>query len=216
MRRKRTNVLRHAPRYSLFATSYSPLFLLMVLKQVSDNSQYLHWGGISIASFAIWLSRFGLSSILLFVGITGATGLLIFVYRMKRATKSNGVLAIVVDIRNKNSEAISYIGTYIIPFLFQDYTQLYDTLSIGILLIVIYFIYVNSSLILINPVLNLRYSLYEVDFDDTLANPPASQPKLKSGTVIIRERFLEEGDKILLRKIGQKLYFAVNGEQATT
>ena len=207
---RRTNILRHPPRFALFATSYLPLFVLMILRQVSENANFLSFGGFSVDAIKTYLRCFGFSSILGAISILGSAGLIVFIFRMKRATKLQGTPAFITEIQNRNSEAISYIGTYIIPFLFQDYSKLTDTLSIGILLVVIYFIYVNSSLILINPVLNLRYSLYDVDFQDKPADGLSREPESKSGMLIIREKYLETGDSVQLRRIGQKLYFGTN------
>lgn len=37
----------------LFITSYTPLFILIVLKQISENVTYLNWGGINRESITL-------------------------------------------------------------------------------------------------------------------------------------------------------------------
>lgn len=201
-------MLHSGVRFALFATSYSPLFLLMILKIFFKYPDYLHWGGVNKAAIILFLKYFGLASVLILLMVLGSLGIHLFLKQINSNTLSNGSPVEIKDVKNKNSEAISYIGTYIIPFLFQDYTALYEIISILILLIVIYFIYINSTLILINPLLNLKYSLYEVDFHDDYHE--AENKKLKNGLVITKERYLEDADKMLIKRIGHKLYYGIN------
>lgn len=133
----------------------------------------------------------------------GAIGLYFFVVKVGSSAKLSGTKVKIKDVKNRNSDAINYIATYLIPFLFQEYTAFPDILSIIILLVVMYFIYTNSSLLLINPTLNLFYSLYEVDYVDNFEETG----KRKNGLIITKERFLEEDDYLLLKPIGHKLYF---------
>lgn len=203
----RRNMLHSGVRFALFATSYSPLFLLIILKIYFKYSEYLYWGGCNSQAVMFYLKYFGLASLLLALMLFGSIGQMIFLNQISKNTTLNGTPVLIKDVKNKNSEAISYIGTYIIPFLFQDYSALYEIISILILLLVIYFIYINSTLILINPVLNLRYSLYEVDFCDSTHN--GASDKTKTGLIITNERYLEDDDTMLFKKIGHKLYYGI-------
>lgn len=73
--RYKNNDLKKGAKFALFVSSYLPLFILVILRQLSDNYNYLHWGGISINSIKIFLSFFGLSSVLTLVSILGIIGL---------------------------------------------------------------------------------------------------------------------------------------------
>lgn len=95
----------------------------------SDNYNYLHWGGISINSIKIFLSFFGLSSVLTLVSILGIIGLYNTLKNIEDISE-NGFNAQIIDIKNKNSESIGYIATYIIPFLFQSLNGWYEGISI--------------------------------------------------------------------------------------
>jgi len=204
---KRRNMLHSGVRFALFATSYSPLFLLMILKILFTHSGYLNWGGLDRSAICSYLKYFGLCTVLLGIIVIGSIGLLLFLKHIQRSTDINGFPVEIKDVKNKNNEAISYIGTYIIPFLFQNYSEPYEIISICILLIVVYFIYINSTLILINPVLNLWYSLYEVEFINKMYG---ENKKNKNGLIITRDRFLEEEDHMMFRRIGHKLYFGLS------
>lgn len=186
--------LRKGVRFTLFVTSYSPLFLLMIVKQISINYQTL----INFTINYDFFKNFGLTIFLIVLLILGFVGLRFFITDTSKSTEDAGDAVIINDVKNKNSEAINYIGTYIIPFLFQNYSSFYELFSIAILLIVIYFIYINSTLILINPILNIRYNLYEIGYSQGINNC--------YGMLITKIKYLEEGDKILLKRIGHKLY----------
>lgn len=202
----RQNRLRLGARLSLFCTSYTPLFGLMILRHVGKLWGVYHWGGWEWDAFILYIKQFGFSTILAIPIIFGLVGIRLFILRVGGSATTSGDPVTIKDVENRNSDSISYIGTYIIPFLFQDYSSFIDILSVAILLGVIYFIYINSNLLLINPGLNLWYSLYATAFVDSKSGPP------KRGMVITREKFLQEEDRMLFMPIGHKLYFAVREE----
>ncbi len=199
----RQNQLRLGARLSLFCTSYTPLFALMILRHVGKLWGAYHWGGLEQEAILLYIRQFGFSTVLSMPILFGLVGIRIFILRVGNSASINGARVTIKDVENRNSDSISYIGTYIIPFLFQDYSSLIDIFSIVILLGVIYFIYINSNLLLINPGLNLWYSLYATTFVDS------DNGALKRGMVITREKFLQEEDQMLFMPIGHKLYFAI-------
>lgn len=190
-------------RFTLFATSYTPLFGLIASKQLSDNPNFLHWGGLNKAGLWTWIKNYALATLLLITVAVSLVGLLYFLYQLRQRTQSSGNPVRLVAVRNRNSEAISYIGSYIIPFLFQGYKTLYENVATFVLLGLVYQIYVHSTLLLINPLLTLRYSLYEVDFNDTSAT-------IKTGMLIINNRYLEAPDTIRIYAVGPRLYFGLS------
>ena len=200
----KNNDLKKSAKFALFVSSYLPLFILIILKQLSDNYHSLHWGGISIDSIKIFLSSFGLSSILTLVSIWGIIGVYNILKNIHDISE-NGFNTTIIDIKNKNSESIGYIATYIIPFLFQNLNGWYTGLSILFLLGIIYRIYINSSMILINPILSCKYSIYDIEY--------SKNEKIKNGFIISKDNSLQDKDKIKLYEIGNKLFFAINKEQ---
>lgn len=199
----KNNDLKKGAKFALFVSSYLPLFILVILRQLSDNYNYLHWGGISINSIKIFLSFFGLSSVLTLVSILGIIGLYNTLKNIEDISE-NGFNAQIIDIKNKNSESIGYIATYIIPFLFQSLNGWYEGISILFLMGIIYKIYINSSMILINPILSCKYSIYDIEY--------SKNKKIKNGFIISKDNSLQDEDKIKLYEIGSKLFFAINKE----
>jgi hypothetical protein len=204
----RKRKLHKSVEFSLFATSYLPLFLLLIVRQISQNNKYLSWAGINWESVLILIQKFGLSILLIAISLFGLLGLIQSIKNISQEARINGHPIVIKDVKNRNAEAISYIGTYIIPFLFQDYSDWYSLISILFLLFVIYKIYINSTLMLINPILNINYSLYEIEFYDT-----KDHSKYKSGLMITKDKFLQEDDSHLIHNIGPKLYFGVLNEE---
>lgn len=194
------NNLHGIAQFSLFVSSYLPLFLLIIVRQISVNSDYLHWAGFSWENTKLFLSKFGLSAILILISAVGAFGYWKTLGNIEEVAK-NGNPVTVTDVKNKNSESIGYIATYIIPFLFQSFDGWYECASVLFLLIIIYRIYINSSLLLINPLLSFKFGIYEIEY--------IQGEKTKNGLIISRDKSLQDDCKLKLYEIGHKLYFAI-------
>ncbi len=62
---------------------------------------------------------------------------------------------------------MSYIVTYIIPFLSVAFSDWQQAVALAVFFIILGFLYVNSDMIHINPTLNFfLYRLYEVTLED--------------------------------------------------
>jgi len=105
-------------------------------------------GAIIIAIFVI----------LLFLILYGV----IFYKRGKRRNKKPKKLIIVESCENMTSSYLEYLITYIIPFTQID-LNLYSCLSLIILFIFVWWLYINSNLIYVNPTLKfIGYNIYKV------------------------------------------------------
>lgn len=194
----RTNYLRTVPKLILFLTSYSPLFVCIIVRQLYYNRSFLHFAGFNKTGILCLLQKFGLSIFLGFLLALVILGTIIFIKNLRSISK-NGNNVTVKSISNKNAESIGYIATYIIPFLFQSFDELGDIIPLLILLIIIYRIYVTSSLLLVNPVLNCRYSLFEMEYEE--------KGDIKQGLMISPFRDIYESDNIKIFNIGYKLFY---------
>ena len=194
----RTNYLRTVPKLILFLTSYSPLFVCIIVRQLYYNRSFLHFAGFNKTGILCLLQKFGLSIFLGFLLALVILGTIIFIKKLRSISK-NGNNVTVKSISNKNAESIGYIATYIIPFLFQSFDELGDIIPLLILLIIIYRIYVTSSLLLVNPVLNCRYSLFEMEYEE--------KGDIKQGLMISPFRDIYESDNIKIFNIGYKLFY---------
>jgi hypothetical protein len=81
-------------------------------------------------------------------------------------------------------------------------------ISIVFVLFIIYRIYTNSSMLLINPLLNCFYSIYEIEYTDNKRH--------RSGLVIYSNKYLYDDTQIKIYEIGYKLYFAIDNNLNAT
>lgn len=198
------NKLYGVAKLVLFITSYSPLFILIAVKQICDNIQILCWGGISLATIETFLTKCWLSVALIIVSILGFLGCKVLFSNLKKDVK-NGDNVTLINISNRNSESIGYIVTYIIPFMFQGFNTAYELFAMLFLLFIIYHIYINSNLLLVNPFLSFfKYSIFEIEYEE-------QNGKRRNGMIIIRNADIgniEEDAYIKIYSIGFKLFFA--------
>lgn len=198
------NNLRGIAQFVLFATSYIPLFILIACKQISENISFLTWGGFTSESIIVCIQKFGLSILSILVSIIGYIGYKLTFQNLEKVSP-NGDNITILKIDNKNGESIGYIATYIVPFLFQNFDGWYEAFALIFLMIIIYRIYINSNLLLINPILSFKYSLFEIEYK-------TQDGKTKSGLIIIKAKSLEEDTVIKIYEIGFKLYYGVKKE----
>jgi hypothetical protein len=169
---------------------------------MSENYLYLHWNGLSLDAIILCVEKFGLSIILFLISLIGIVGCKLLLKNLEKLSP-NGENVTVQKIDNKNSESIGYIATYIVPFLFQSFNSWYELLALSFLLVIIYRIYINSNLILINPTLSFKYSLFEIEYIQ-------QNGKIKNGLIVTKNRYLEEDSIIKIYEIGFKLFYGVN------
>lgn len=195
--------LKSGARLTLFLVSYLPLFFIMIFSQIYKYKSYLNWGGLNFDAFVNFIVYFGAVSVLVCMSIFGLIGLYFLLKNIERRAETSGQRVKVLDIENKNSESISYLFTYLIPFVFQDLSSLTNVFAVSVLLVVTFLIYSNSSMLLINPTISMRYSLYMTEYIDPSSN------KKKKGMILSKNKFLEEDDEIKIKTIGNKLFYAV-------
>jgi hypothetical protein len=127
-------------RLILFLSSYAPLFLIIAMRGWHD-SRYLALGFAAVAVISI---------VVLFVFFHSA---------QKLASDKIQISSVV----SRDGDAMSYIVTYLLPFLAVKLSDVADIASLGIVLFVIGLLYVNSNMIYTNPVLNMAgYHIFEI------------------------------------------------------
>ena len=182
----------------LFITSYIPLFGLLILRQIKQNIEYLNFGYFNQESILLAFRKFGLSGFLFLLAIFGFIGLKFLLTNLDKK-RPNGELVKIVEVENKNSETISYISTYIVPFIFQDTNNLFDISSIFIVLVIIFFIYTKSNMIVINPILSMTHTLYQIE--------KKKKGKTKKGLLITKEEDLESEQEVKINLITKNIYY---------
>ena len=133
----------------LFLTSYVPLFVLIILRQILSNLEYLSWGGINEESIICMIKYFGISILCFVLTLFGLIGTK-FVFSNLDKRVENGHTLRIDEVSNMNDEPLAYIATYIIPLLFENYSDLSDCLTIICIFYMVYRLYIRSKLILVN------------------------------------------------------------------
>lgn len=182
----------------LFLSSYMPLFALIIVRQLFSNREYLVWDGFCIDGIINLIHYFGVSIVCVsFVGF----GLLGTFYTLRNldAKVDNGYNVMVTEISSMNDEPLAYVATYIIPIMFQNYSDLSDVITLTIIFYIVYRLYIHSKLILVNPILSLKYSIFNIKFQDG--------DIIRQGILISKDKYIEEGEITKIYNVGYQLYY---------
>ncbi len=192
------NRLKGLAPLALFLSSYMPLFIIISLRQVWFNSEFFSWGGISWDTFLLMLEKFGVAIISAVCAIVGTIGAY-FVFRFIRTDAKNGDNIIIESISNMNDEPLAYLATYIVPIMFQDYGNWIDIVTMVALFYITYCLYIKSKLILVNPILGLKYHIYSFSYKECDIE--------RQGILISTSKDIIETERVKIYNIGYQLYF---------
>ena len=162
-------------RFILFLSSYIPLWAIFAI----------------ITLRTMWV----VATIFMVLAVLSLVGTLVFLHLVQRF---EGIEMAVNVIRRKDSDTMSYIASYIIPFAATSFDKAEQVVALGVFLVVLCAVYINSSMIHINPLLSmLRYNLYEIE--DVSGNPYflISKRPLRRGDTV---RAIDLADNIFLEK----------------
>lgn len=154
----------------LFLSSYAPLFVILYLRGTFKNP------AVSIG--------------LLVLAILVTAALLAF---LRQAKRFDAHRVVIDEASGKSSEAMSYIVTYLIPFVGVGAAGIRELVSLGIVFIVLGILYVHSNLIHMNPTLSLLgYHVFEIQ-------PHGSIRKV----LISRRGFLRPGTEAMVVRLSE-------------
>ncbi len=161
-------------RWLFFLSSYFPLSVIFCLLLWKQNC----WAAVAV----------------LFIGLLGVGGLAAYLVFAKRLS---AVTFKIVEVKRRDAEVMSYIASYIIPFVTAPLGSWEQGVALAFFFAILGIIYVNSNMIHINPVLNLvRYHIYEVTGEDGSPNALLTRRRIHRSdevpVVIIGEAILLE------------------------
>lgn len=195
-------ILKNSSLFALFCLSYLPLFFLLVVKIIIDNKDYLVYDGFTMKGLIIFVKKFSFLSLLLILCLYAYIGTKITLGKIQSA-RASAYPVNVNSIKPKNEESLSYLITYVIPLLTTSFTGLYEIISFIVLFVIYFKLYSSSSLIIINPILNMKYGLYELDYKINSNNI-----EIKNALIISQRKWIDEGDELELIKLNHRIYFA--------
>lgn len=205
MRKNGLHTVKNTSLFAMFCLSYFPLFFLLSLKFVIINSDYLNYGGINKEAVYLFIEKFGAVCLLSLLSVYAFIGTHFTLKNIKKSA-SNAFPATIKSIKPKNDEALSYLVTYVIPLIAIETVGVFEYVTFIVLFIIYYKLYATSSLILINPILNMKYGLLDIEYEQ-------GDNANKQAMVIAENSNLIEGDTIRLIKISHRLYFAMNSKR---
>jgi len=142
----------------LFLSSYLPLWLIFAVQFSAKNNMV-----------GVWIAG----------GFAGLCLLGLFGY-ISKAKTINPVPLKIAGLNRRDGEAMSYIVSYLLPFIALPSSNASDLISLGIFIGVLAVLYVNSDMIHINPVLNLMsWHIYEVEKDSGQICTVISKQKIR-------------------------------------
>lgn len=177
-------------RFFLFLFAYIPIYLIVALK--TFNPEVLKIKGEWCTFYHI--AKHNLPSISLLI----LTFFLLIYFRAFEyfGLKSSGNPKFEIkSIESQNKEYITYLGTYILPFIALETKTVYDIAAYIILFLTMGMIYVRTNLVYTNPMLLFfKYDLYEVIDSEN------------NKLICISKEQFKIGDKPIGIKLGEKTF----------
>jgi hypothetical protein len=171
----------------LFISAYSPLFLILAVKDFDFYCSYSFNHPIGI-SLLLGLSV--LSVILLFVTINS----------IKRGSMPVTVKA----VKNRSVDLINYTIPYIVSFFGFDLAKVEDIIALSIFLLLLLLLTIKSKSVFMNPILLLAgYNLYDLEYE---------YDGKRDSKIVISKHEMKSGDRFYIRSLTRFLYFVTEKE----
>lgn len=200
----RVNSLVRLAPFVLFLSSYLPLFILIAIKQGCQVETNYIQATIDFATIGDLAKAYLIPIICLVCIVVGLIGT-IFTFKNIEERVENGSITTIDEVSGLNDEPLAYIATYVISFVPQSYESWNDYFTLIFLLLIVYHLYTRSKLLLVNPILSLRYSIFNIRFDDGGV--------IRQGILISRNRFIQEKELVKIYNIGYQLYYGYKKEK---
>jgi len=127
------------------------------------------------------------------VGIVGLLGITVYLHVVSRL---NPMSVTIQSVSRRDGEAMSYIVTYLLPFIALPSSDVTAIASLGVFLFVLIVLYMNSDMMHINPMLNLAgWHVYEIALSDGEIRMLISKRRARKGRMA---KTIQMGDDILL------------------
>lgn len=157
--------------FALFLSSYSPAMLILAVRSF-HHSTALFW--ISLA-----------------VALPSAAAFLLFIFVQR---KGGPFRATVDEVEPQDAELAAYVATYLLPFIVVFGATLQDVIALALFLFFIGLLWVNSSMVYLNPLLALiGYHVYVARITPIGVGPAGA---ISRTFVLSRTADLRAGDEV--------------------
>jgi hypothetical protein len=170
--------------FGLFLSSYSPALLILAVRSF-NHSWLLFWISLGVA-------------------VVSSVGFLIFLW----AARSGGPFeARVSDVEQHDADLAAYVATYLLPFIVVFDASIQDVIALALFLVFIGTLWVNSSLLYLNPLLSLAG--YHVYVARITPKGVGEADSLTRGFLISHQSDLQNGDAVYTDKLGHGSFIDV-------
>ncbi|MBN3519713.1 hypothetical protein JYB62_06830 [Algoriphagus lutimaris] len=177
----------------LFVISYVPLYFILFFQNLNDKLWTKANEFIGIKE-ALILNKVSLAFLIL---IIGSVSLYFILYKI--VIKSSHEEIKVVRIQDNHAEHLSYLATYILPFIGLKFDTWQNILSTVALFYILGHIYIKTNLILTNPTLTLfGYHISKIENDKEKMKIIIHKQALKKGQT---EKVVHLTSNVYLQKI---------------
>lgn len=173
----------------LFISAYSPLFLILAIKDFDFNETWRLKHPIGIY---VMLGISLLSIILLFATV--------------KSIKRGNMPVKIVEVKNRSVDLINYTIPYIVSFFGFDLSKIEDIFSLSIFLLLMLFLTIKSKSVFMNPILLLAgYNLYDIEYEFN---------GKQFSTIAISNHEMRSGQFYYIRSLTRFLYFITEEQKS--
>ena len=119
--------------------------------------------------------------------------------RLTTPTKRWGGIMRKLETTDFEANNIEYLEFWLMDPFVYDANNTTNIIIMGILLLVICCIYINSSLLIVNPILAIKYGVYDITYMDG--------EQERSAIIMCSNKYLIEGDELHMYPIGQNMFY---------
>lgn len=168
----------------LFISAYSPLFLILAVKDFDFNCLFRFKHSTAIY---IMLGIAFLSIILLFATLNS----------MKRGNMPVKIKT----VKNRSVDLINYTIPYIVSFFGFDLSKIEDVISLSIFLLMMLLLTIKSKSVFMNPILLLAgYNLYDLEYEFD---------RKSYSTIVISKQEIYTNERFYIRSLTRFLYLVI-------
>ncbi|EHH1179032.1 hypothetical protein WB533_003383 [Vibrio vulnificus] len=155
---------------AIFISGYTPLFLIMIIKDIKEVVWLEHTFESAVWVFSkiklpYWF-EFKNIEIVLALLILSVLSLALLAYVLRNVTKRPFSIDI-INAKSRSSEVVNYTIPYMISFVAFDLSKWQDIFSLFLFLSVLCLLSVRSQSVFINPILAaLGYGLYDCKYNE--------------------------------------------------
>ena len=167
---QRRNATTLIPSIAIFISGYTPLFLIMIIKDITGLNWYTYQFSSATLGFENITFPIGFlmtnSSVVWGLVVVSVISLLMLRYVLKNIT-SNPFEITITKAKSRSSEVVNYTIPYMISFVAFDLSKWQHLLSLIIFLGILCLLSIRSQSIFINPILAaLGYGLYDCSYTE--------------------------------------------------